>query len=215
YPILAIILLLIGYLFYTLNRTTESLIPSAEADGVTTEEFERRQALCNDFYREINNSYLELMNNVIYVMSCATPDMPNFEELNSRQLAHYNKMLDSMLHDIKSSSLYLNAKRNITSHNSELFTTMRNTFPAMFWIHTENLYRSATDPFADSLKRLPAPKLPQNYSELSYSEQKAEDDRYKEAVQQYKNKTVKKWAIKYREQHNLSAILNELIEYEM
>ncbi len=213
YPVLVIVLIAIAYLFYTMNRTTESLIPSAEADGVSIEEFERRQALCNNFYREINSSYLALMNEEVYKVSCATPDMPNFEELNRKQLAHYNRSLDSMLHDIKRSSLYLNAKRNITSHNSELFTTMRGTFPAMFWIHTENLYRSATDSLAKELKRITAPKLATNYSELSFTEQQAEDERYRQAMQSYKRSTIEVWAVEYRERHNLSPLPAELLRY--
>ncbi len=213
YPILAIILVAISYLFYTINRTSESLIPSAEADGVSIEEFERRQALCNNFYHEINSSYLALMNDEVYKVSCATPNMPNFWELSSKQLSHYERALDSMLHDIKRSSLYLNAKRNITSHNSELFTTMRSTFPAMFWIHTENIYRSATDSLAKELKSLLAPKLLPNYAELSFAEQQAEDERYRKAVQSYKKSTVKVWAVGYRERHNLSPLPAELLRY--
>ncbi|MFI3265692.1 MAG: serine/threonine-protein kinase [Rikenellaceae bacterium] len=213
YPLLALILVAIGYLFYTMNRATESLIPSAETDGVTIEEFERRQALASDFYREINSSYLSLMNDSIYKMNCATPEMPDFKELSNRQLARYEIVLDSMLGEIKVSSLYLNARRGINSHNSELFTIMRNSFPAMFWINTENLYRAATDPLADSLHRLPAPMLASNYSELSFAEQQAEDERYQKAVQEHKKSTIKVWAEAYRVRHNLAPLPAELLEY--
>ncbi|MFI3314060.1 MAG: hypothetical protein R3Y04_00145 [Rikenellaceae bacterium] len=129
------------------------------------------------------------------------------------QLSYYNRALDSILGDIKTSSLYLNAKRNITSHNSELFTAMRNSFPAMFWIHTENLYRSATDPLADSLQHLAAPELPLNYTELSYMEQQAENNRYQAAIKEYKKSTLEVWAIAYRKHHNLSPLTAELLEY--
>ncbi|MFR9533537.1 MAG: serine/threonine-protein kinase [Rikenellaceae bacterium] len=213
YPILAVMLLAMIYLFFMLNRATESLIPSAQADGVTSEEFERRQVLCNDFYQEVNNGYLELMNDRIYRMSCATPEMPDFDELSQRQLTHYKRVLDSMLCDIKQSSLYLNARRNASSHNSELFTLMRTQFPAMFWLNTEQLYRSATDSLASQLKQLPAPDIASNYQEMSYEEQQAENSRYQQAVQSYKKATVEVWAVEYRKMRNLQPIPAQLLNY--
>ncbi|MFR9524473.1 MAG: serine/threonine-protein kinase [Rikenellaceae bacterium] len=219
YVIMLMIIATIGYLFFQINNTTklsiESLIPSAQSDGVSAQEFERRQALCNDFYREINNSYLYLMNDQVhgvYKVSCADPELPNFDELSRIQLSHYKVMLDSMLHDIKKSSLYLNAYRNMASHNNELFTLMQNQFPTMFWLNTEQLYKSATDSLALKLKGLAEPQTATNYSELSHQEQQVENKRYQEAVQTYKRKTVKTWAVEYRKQHRLDALPDELLD---
>ncbi|MFI3263019.1 MAG: serine/threonine-protein kinase [Rikenellaceae bacterium] len=213
YPILAAILVAIIYLFYTMNRATESLIPSAEADGVTTEEFERRQALCNDFYSEINNIYLDLMNNNVNRINCATPEMPNFDELSNSYLKIYQNVLDSMLGTIKSSSLYSNARRNMVSHNRELFTLMRNGSPSTFWVNTESMYTEAKDSLALELKKLPAPKYVPNFSELNYEEREDEIKRYNKAVQEYKKTTVEVWAIAYRERNNLSPISTSLLGY--
>lgn len=212
YPILIVISLAVAYLFHFTARTSESLVPSAETDGVSREEFERREALCNNFYQEINNSYLSLMNNDIYRRSCATPEMPDFDKLSHKQLSYYNRALDSMLSEIKSSSLYLNARRNITSHNNELFTLMRNQFPTMFWLNSEQLYRAATDSLATELKKLPSPTPAPNYLELSFEEQQAEDGRYQAAIRSYKKATVGVWAVEYRKKHNLTPLAAELLD---
>ncbi|MFR9500772.1 MAG: hypothetical protein SNG59_07500 [Rikenellaceae bacterium] len=80
-------------------------------------------------------------------------------------------------------------------------------------LNSENLYRSATDLLADSLRNIPAPMLAENYSELSYEEQQTESDRYQNAVQNHKKSTVEVWTIDYRERHNLSPLPTELLEY--
>ncbi len=211
YPLLALILASVAYLFYYTTRATDALIPSAQVDGVSIEEFDRRQALCNDFYAEINDSYLSLINGRVYKTNCATPDMPNFEELSREQIALYERCLDSMLSDIKGSSLYRNARRNMTSHNDELFATMQSSFPAMFWLNTERMYQSANDSLAVELKRLPAPKLSPTYLELSHTEQNSENQRYNSAVRSYKESTVKVWAVDYRRRRGLSPLSVELL----
>lgn len=217
YPILLFIMAALVYLFYTTNRNTEFLVPSAEVDGVSIEEFERRQMLCNDFSREIEKSYLAIMwgdnNNGTLYVSCATPDMPDFGELSRLQMENYRNILDSMLGSIKGSSLYQNELRNMQSHNNQLFTTIRNQFPSMFWVHSETLYREATDSVALRLKKLRAPKLSPDYNEMSYDEQQRENARYQAALQSFKKSTVGVWAVAYRKRRNLSAIPSELLNY--
>ncbi len=213
YPILAVMLALIAYLFFTVNRSSELLIPSSEVDGVSVEEFERRQILCNNFFEEINRSYLSLMNDEIYRMNCSTPEMPNFEELSRKQMEHYNVVLDSMLCEIKESSLYLNAQRNASSHNNELFTLMRTQFPAMFWLNTEQLFLAASDSLATELKQLTPPDVASNYEALSFEEQQTENERYYAAVQSYKKATVEVWAVAYRRSRKLSPLPSELLQY--
>ncbi len=209
YPILALILAAIAYLFYFTAHSSEALIPSAEADGVSIEEFDRRQALCNDFFRAINDNYLTLMNDGVYKMDCTTPELPNFEELSRKQITLYEKMLDSMLADIKRSSLYRNARRNMASHNRELFTIMQSSFPALFWNNTEQLFKNADDSLALELKKLPAPK----YEVASPEQQQAEFERYEKATQEHKKTTIEVWAIEHRKSHNLSPLPTELLNY--
>ncbi len=210
--ILAVILPLLGYLFYALNHASQALIPSAQADRVTAEEFDRRVALSNDFYREINNSYLTLMNEQIYRMNCSTVEMPDFEELSREQLRRYDHLLDSMMGTISHSTLYITARRNMSSHNSELFTIMRNSFPSMFWINTERLYRQASDSLALRLKEIPSPSLSPSYGDLSSEEQRAEDERYRAAEREYKRATVEVWAKAYRLQRDLAPLPAEIFE---
>lgn len=212
-PVLVLLIAAIAYLFYSTSRTSEALIPSAEADGVSIEEFDRRQVLCNDFFRVINDSYLSLMNDGVYRMSCATPELASFEKMSREQLEFYEQTLDSMMGEIKSSSLYRNARRNMASHNQELFTIMQSSFPSMFWINTERLYREAKDSLAMELKKLPAPKLTNSYSELSHEEQQEENQRYNSAVEEYKRSTVEVWAMDYRRSRNLSPLPENLLNY--
>ncbi len=216
YPIAAVILVAIGYLLYSINsinNISEALIPSAEVDGVTTEEFERRQRLSNNFYREINNSYLALMNDEVYRINCTAAQMPNFEELSSRQIERYKSLLDSMMGEIKSSSLYLTARRNLSSHNSELFTIMQSSFPATFWDQTDAIYRTATDPLATKLKGIPAPQMTAAYSAMSYQEQQEELKEYQNRIMRHKIATVKVWAEAYRSENGLSPLPEELLLY--
>ncbi len=207
YPILVVILAALGYLFYLTQQPSdfpvEALVPSAQVDGVSAEEFERRQAISSRFYDHINSSYLSLMNDEVYRVNCATPQMPDFEAMSRTQMEYYAHSLDSIMSEITSSSLYETARRNMNSHNNELFTLMRNQFPTMFWLNTEQLFKAAKDPLALELKRLAAPQLDSTYNEMNYEQQQAELARYENAVKEYKRSTVEVWAVAYRKEHNL------------
>lgn len=115
--------------------------------------------------------------------------------------------------DIIGSSLYLEARHNIISHNGELFTIMRTSFPTTFWHNTQQLYQKATDSIALELKSLPPPKLSSNYLELSYDKQQEENLRYREAEKSYNRSTIMRWAVAYRKEHNLSPLPAELLGY--
>ncbi len=216
YPILALIIIALGYLFYSTNqiveRSTQVLIPSAEVDGVSDEEFAHRQATLSKFYDIINRNYVELGQR-LYKTNYASEQMPDFEALSRTQIAHYERILDSIMGHINSSSLYINAHRNMTSHNNELFTLMRNQLPAMFWINTEQAFKEASDPLARELKQRVAPKLDINYSEMSFDEQQAENERYQKATKEYKDATIRVWCEAYRKEHNLTPLPAQITSY--
>ncbi len=216
YPILVLIMVAIGYLFYSTSQPidfpSESLIPTAELDGVSDEEFARRQAISSNFYDQINRSYLAL-NERVYKISYSSEDMPDFETLSRNQIADYEKILDSMMGHIKSSSLYINARRNMNSHNNELFTIMRNQLPAMFWINTENAFNQATDSLALELKKMHAPEIASDYSQMSFDNQQAECERYEKEVKKYKDATQRVWAEAYRKNHDLSPLPQQITSF--
>lgn len=213
------LVLVLSYLIYnstgvmTKREYAEVLIPSAVIDGVSDTVFEQRVTLSNDYYRETNNSYLALMNEKMYKMNCATPEMPDFEKLSRLQIAYCENALDSILGEVKESSLYTAARRNLLSHNNEMFVIMRNSFPALFWLNTEQLYKNATDSLALELRKLQSPRFTDNYAELTYSEQQAEEQRYNKEVQRFKKATVEVWTVAYRKNNNLSPLPPYLLEY--
>ncbi len=211
--------IIVCYLFYTSTQTmtksqySEVLIPSAVLDNVSDEEFARRQAISNKFYGVVNNRYLELIQRV-NTMNYTTRELPDFDRLSQEYSSMYQKIMDSMLADIKSSSLYTSARRNLASHNSELITIARNGFPAMFWLQSENLFRSANDPLAEQLKSAHTPpKLSPNYSKLSYEEQLLDTQRYNNELAKYHISTLQVWAVEQRKLKNLDPLPQEVINY--
>ncbi|MFI3331700.1 MAG: serine/threonine-protein kinase [Rikenellaceae bacterium] len=210
--ILLLFFFIICYLFYTIQQDRQSQIPSARVDGVSQEEFSRREQINTDFYSHINNSYVNLMSE-IYKTSCITHSIPDLEDISAKQLIYYRKSLDSIMSNIKGSSLYKNAQGYLNTHNSEMFSIINNSFPALFWNNTEQIFLQSSDSLAKELKKLKAPKLSSEFLEMSFEDQEQENLSYRAKELEYKRATVLVWAIWYRENKGLSPMNNKLLEY--
>lgn len=194
--------------------SNEVIIPSAELDNVSQEEFDRRLALSNEFYKSIFDNYNNLIFNTIFQINCLTPEIPDFEKLKDDQLSLDNELLESMLGEISNSSLYVVAGRSITLLNDDKFNYIGDQFPKKFWWKSREIYNQSTDSLAVELrKEFRSPKQDPNYADLSWEEQQADDERYKNALQEYNKETVLKWVIAYRQKNNLAPLPKELLDY--
>ncbi len=219
YPLIIFVLVIVAYLAYTTSQMmsrqeyAQVLIPSAVVDEVSDEEFARRQVLSSHFYEVINGRYLELMNEM-YALNCTAEELPNLDTLSSDFQVEYLALLDSMFVGIETSSLYVNARRNLSSHNLEMFTIMRNSYRATFWLNNERLFKASQDSLARALRQLHTPpKIASDYSQLTFDKQQIERRRYEQLLTEYKIATTQQWAILYRKGRGLSPMPTYLYDY--
>lgn len=187
------------------ERVTEYLIPSPEVDGVSEEEFERREALCEEFFKALD-AYTVKMQLEISNSTCKDEKLPDFKELKPNYIAECEKLLESMLSSIESSSLYPYARREMKSKTDEYFKITKNSFPVMFWINSEMEYAKAKDSIASELRKIPQPEKAENFSELSSKERKKANIEHSEV-------TLKVWVVEYRKASNLTPISDELLKH--
>ncbi|MFI3287884.1 MAG: hypothetical protein R3Y61_05330 [Rikenellaceae bacterium] len=149
------------------ERVTEYLIPSPEVDEVSEEEFGRREALCQEFFKALD-AYTVKMQMEIYNLTCIDEKLPDFKELKPNYAAECEKLLESMLSSIESSSLYPYARREMKSKTDEYIKITKDSFLGMFWMKSEMEYAKAKDSIAAELRKIPQPKKAENFSELSF-----------------------------------------------
>ncbi len=135
----------IGILFY-INTTKVDIdtyqayaLPSAEADGVSEEEFLKRQTIYLDFQKEITLHYAQKFTS-IYPTDPFAEEMPNLDALAEELLSDYKAMMDSALNEIKQSSLYSNSKQYLMQYHVAWVGSHKASLFDYFWSNASTLY---------------------------------------------------------------------------
>ncbi len=221
YLLIGSLVVILSYLTYSATQSltkeeyAQTQSPSATLDKVSEEEFARRQAISSSFFRDINARYVTMMQD-IYTLDCTVEALPDIDSLQSAFAAEYRSLLDSTFAPIISSSLYKSALRNLSTHNAEMFSLIRNNYPTSFWGCSHSRFTYATDEYAVELRAnnsSPSANLPRNYNELSHEQQQQALLDIERQKREYIHATTLKWAQHYRHSHKLSPLPDLLLEY--
>lgn len=200
YAIITLVVISIAYLLYNstqsmgVDQYAQSLVPSAQVDNVSEEEFARRQAINSKLYEYVNDMYVRLIESIS--VDYTVEQFPDFDKISLEYANEYSRAIDSLFVGIEKSSLCVAARRNLANQNSEMVAQARKSFVALFWIRSERTFADSKDEAAIALRK---DRTLLDSSGAGY---------YK-----YRIATVQTWAIQYRKQHNLSDIPQYLLDH--